>query len=111
MRKFFATAVAAYALLAALAWWIADRSGWQEIPPGAPGEVRSIDRSLETESDAALAALKRARAEHGAVGPTAAVSIDGQVVWSAALGWADIATRTPATTNTIMRIGTTSTVL
>jgi serine beta-lactamase-like protein LACTB, mitochondrial len=108
MKKFVAIAVAAYLLLGALAWWIADHRGWQEIPTGAPGEMRAIDNSLATESAQALAAMRDARERLGAVGLTAAVSIDGQVVWSAALGWADIATRTPATTNTVMRIGSTS---
>jgi serine beta-lactamase-like protein LACTB len=108
MKKFVAIAVVAYLLLGALAWWITDLGGWQEIPTGAAGEMRMVDNSLATESAQALAAMRDAREQLGAVGLTAAVSIDGEVVWSAALGWADIATRTPASTRTVMRIGSTS---
>ncbi|MBT5708550.1 MAG: beta-lactamase family protein [Verrucomicrobia bacterium] len=39
---------------------------------------------------------------------TAAVAIDGAVVWTGAVGWADLNARTPASRDTVMRIGSTS---
>ena len=39
---------------------------------------------------------------------SAAVSIDGKLVWAGASGWSDIENKTPVTTNTQFRIGSTA---
>lgn len=52
--------------------------------------------------------VEQARAIHGLPSLTAAVAIDGKVVWAAAAGWSDVETRTPATLTTRYRIGSTS---
>ena len=48
------------------------------------------------------------RERHGFPALTAAVSIDGEVTWTGAVGWADLDARIAATRDTVMRIGSTS---
>src|SRR5690606_29362357 len=39
---------------------------------------------------------------------SAAVAIDGEIVWAGAVGWANVEAQVPATTETLFRIGSTS---
>ncbi len=83
--------------------------GWTEIP--------SVDFPASTETfDPAFAqagnTITRIMLEHsrmiGAPSYSAAVLVDHEIVWRGAVGWADLETRTPATPETIYRIGSTS---
>ncbi len=56
----------------------------------------------------ALALIDKHRAGINAPGISAAVAVDGDVVWAGAAGWADIDKKTPVTTNTQFRVGSTS---
>ncbi|OHU88103.1 MULTISPECIES: serine hydrolase domain-containing protein [Pseudoalteromonas] len=66
------------------------------------------DRRFEGATNKAMEALKQQQAKIFAPGYSAAVAIDGQLIWSASVGWADIAKRRPMNTDTQFRIGSTS---
>ncbi|MFL0355619.1 serine hydrolase domain-containing protein [Erythrobacter sp. GH1-10] len=52
--------------------------------------------------------MEEHRGKIGAPAITAAVAVDGEVVWQGAVGWADIDARRPASPATVFRIGSTS---
>lgn len=52
--------------------------------------------------------VEQARATHGLPSLTAAIALNGNIVWAAATGWSDVETQTPATLTTRYRIGSTS---
>lgn len=74
----------------------------------APFEQRLFDQRFATAAEAAGAELRAACERHNLPSLTAAVSVDGKLVWAAAMGWADVAARRPATIATRYRIGSTS---
>ncbi|MFM2044418.1 MAG: hypothetical protein RLY86_2994 [Pseudomonadota bacterium] len=90
---------------AGLAW---QRTGWEPVPADAPVTERLLDDRYAAAAGAARAHLERMRAEWGAPSLSAAISIDGRLVWAAAVGWADLENRIPATPDTRYRIGSTS---
>jgi serine beta-lactamase-like protein LACTB len=108
MKKFFAAAFIAYLLLAATAWFIADARGWQEIPADAPGDSQLFDAFYAAPAQRASELFRRAPAELGVVGVTAAISVGGKLVWTSAAGWSDLEARRQITSVTVMRIGATS---
>ena len=55
-----------------------------------------------------VSALKQQQAEIAAPGYTAAIAIDGEVIWAGAVGWADIAQQKHMTIDTRLRVGSTS---
>lgn len=82
---------------------------WRE----SPDEAAPLSQTVEDERFAevgqrALEAIRLHRKRHGFPALTAAVSIDGAVAWTGAVGWADLDARIAATRNTVMRIGSTS---
>ena len=82
---------------------------WLALPSkGAPAQQTLSVQHFEQAGDRALKALEKHRQEHGIPGLTAAVAIKDSVVWTGAVGWADVAERKPAHRDTIMRIGSTS---
>jgi CubicO group peptidase (beta-lactamase class C family) len=61
--------------------------------------------------DAAAAArtkLEDARQHHDLPSLSVAVAVEGDIVWAAVSGWADLESRTPASLNTRYRVGSTS---
>lgn len=74
-------------------------SGCSDGPfaPWRPGTLTEMDEYIEGEM-----------AGSGIPGLAIVVTVDEQVVWSAAFGWADVETRRPMTTDTPMRVGSIS---
>jgi CubicO group peptidase (beta-lactamase class C family) len=68
-------------------------------PTGAP-----YDRAISVARDSVEALM----AEQRIPGLTAAVLVDGQIVWSEGFGWADVENQVPVTPLTKMRIGSVS---
>ncbi|GAB4535804.1 MAG: serine hydrolase domain-containing protein [Parvularculaceae bacterium] len=121
MWRFFAVFAAAVILIAGwLAWPIygfyahngaagLPPWGWTEAPAGeAPAMQEVASPAYAAAGSAVLAAMAEHRARIGAPAMTASVAIDGEIVWSGAVGWADFERRRPAAVTTVMRIGSTS---
>lgn len=74
-----------------------------------PGTIpRSTLFSSHPQSEAALDLLANHRKNINAPAVSAAVAIDGNIVWAGATGWANLETQAPATADTRFRIGSTS---
>jgi len=104
-------ALGALALVAASAAGVfatVSLTGWQTLPAEAPLSLEVYDPRFEAAGKEAARLLEAMRAETGVPGATAAVSVDGELVWAAGTGWADLDTLTPVTSDTIFRIGSTS---
>ncbi|WDI32239.1 serine hydrolase [Hyphococcus flavus] len=83
--------------------------GWIEFEGAdAPAMQDVLDENYAVAGEKVLAAMKEHRQTIGAPAMTAAVSVEGEVVWQGAVGWADIRKKKQATPNTILRIGSTS---
>lgn len=82
--------------------------GWSELPTDQASDAVLFDQAYSDIADAALGILTEKRESLAAPSISAAISIDGELVWAAAVGWRDIERETPATTNTAYRIGSTS---
>ena len=82
--------------------------GWIETPEVAPTSQRLEDPRYKSAGDRVLQVLAERQAKLNAPSLSAAVAIDGQLVWSGAVGWSDISGEMPATPDTIYRIGSTS---
>lgn len=95
------------AVLAAI-WFIRQQTGWVTPPADAPLTEELYDPAYSDAADAASAALVAMQARTGVPGASAAVSIDGRLVWAAGVGYADIGALEPVTPNTSFRIGSTS---
>ena len=83
-------------------------TGWVRMPPDAPTSGQAVDPAYGAAGAAALAALSKWRTDTGAPAFSAAVAVNRRLVWAAAVGWADIEARRPATPATQFRIGSTS---
>lgn len=79
-----------------------------EIPKESPKDQDIYKKSYEETSNKALDLLIAHKHKINAPGISAAVAIDGELVWAGAAGWADIETKKPVATNTQFRIGSTS---
>lgn len=109
MLKTVSLIIAGIAAIAAAAWLISDRLGWSEVDRGAPPQVSiAHDPSFEQAAQTASNLLLETYKSIDAVGMTAAVSIDGERVWTGAIGWADVKTNAEASPDTVFRIGSTS---
>ena len=97
-------------LLAGLAgaWGLDTQLGWQELPADTPVASKLHDERFRGAGETALQTLVEARASIGAPALTAAVSLEGELIWSVAIGWADVERGIAATTRTRFRIGSTS---
>lgn len=82
--------------------------GWETIDGDAPLVQETFDPRYEAAGSRVLALISQGRVSVGAPGISAAVSIDGEVVWRGAAGWADLKSNSPATPETVFRIGSTS---
>jgi serine beta-lactamase-like protein LACTB, mitochondrial len=83
------------------------RSGWANMPDAAT-TVSDSAPEWKTQGDKATAALIAGRETIGAPAVSAAVSIDGQLVWRGVSGFSDIEAGTAAAYDTRFRLGSTS---
>lgn len=84
--------------------------GWdyQTWPTEQPTTQQVSDKRFKTSGLQALNLLKEQQKAVSAPGYTAAVAINGNIVWAGSVGWADIANKIKMTTDTQLRIGSTS---
>ena len=83
--------------------------GWAAMPNGAfPSTSRSSGGGLSEAAARADGWLEEARFNLGAPALSAAVSIDGEVVWAGAAGFADLERQLAATPESVFRIGSSS---
>jgi serine beta-lactamase-like protein LACTB, mitochondrial len=82
--------------------------GWIEVPNEAPYTEGFVDPEYRDAADNVRDILTSRRAEINAPAYSAAVVVDGKLVWSAAAGWADLEAGEKATPATLFRIGSTS---
>ena len=79
-----------------------------EIPNHAPQSSIVHDNEYIDEANQAMRQLEAHRAQIHSPGISAAVAIDGELVWAGTSGWADILTEKALTPKTQFRIGSTS---
>ena len=83
---------------------------WGEIriPSESPEQHTVFDGAFEVAATESLQHLQQHKLAINSPGITAAVGIHGKLVWAGAAGWADIDEQRPMTTDTQLRIGSTS---
>ncbi|GGF68672.1 serine hydrolase domain-containing protein [Alteromonas lipolytica] len=91
---------------APMPWW-----GFVTIPDDIPQRQQVYNTHYQLAGEGSLALLSAHRQAINTPGISAAVAVDGEVVWSGSAGWADIKTRQPVTEHTQFRIGSTSKIL
>ncbi|MFT5296026.1 MAG: serine beta-lactamase-like protein LACTB [Colwellia sp.] len=79
-----------------------------EIPDNNPTDQNLYLETYRNEGNSALELLTFHKKKINAPAISAAVSIDGQLVWAGVSGWSDIENKTSATINTQFRVGSTS---
>lgn len=77
-------------------------------PPEQPSASIMYQKSLSDLDSVALNLVKNQQREINAPGYTAAVAVNGELVWAGSVGWSDIANEEVMTTETRLRIGSTS---
>jgi len=82
--------------------------GWTEVPDNPPQNQTLHDPAYRDQAAQAMHALRGHRERLGLPALSAAVAIRGELVWAGAVGWQDIESGTPATPDTMFRIGSTS---
>jgi serine beta-lactamase-like protein LACTB, mitochondrial len=82
--------------------------GFVTIPEPVPELSRVLDNNYQAAADEAMQKLKMHRQLINSPGISAAVAIDGNLVWQGVAGWADIAAEKPISPQTQFRIGSTS---
>jgi CubicO group peptidase (beta-lactamase class C family) len=82
--------------------------GWTALPAETPSMQVVLDDQYAVAGSKILPAMTEHRRKIGAPAMTAAVAVDGEVVWQGAVGWADIETQQPAAPTTIFPVGSTS---
>ncbi|MBL4595051.1 MAG: beta-lactamase family protein [Robiginitomaculum sp.] len=82
--------------------------GWVELQDNAPAEQELYDDAFLAAGNASLQLLSTRRSKIHAPSLSAAIAIDGKLVWAGAVGWQDIKADISATPSTIYRIGSTS---
>ena len=82
--------------------------GWHEMPESAPSTQEVYDATFQANGDKALDALAKHRQAINVPSMSAAVAIDGELVWAGVAGWANIGANSAATLQTEYRIGSTS---
>lgn len=78
------------------------------IPDNAPQFQRLELQSYSQVAKTALTTLENHRKSIHSPGISAAIAIDGELVWAGATGWADIEQNRPMSSNSQFRIGSTS---
>jgi serine beta-lactamase-like protein LACTB len=88
--------------------WLRKPWAWQQVPDVTSCDATPVAAQLEVAADQACALLLAHQARLHAPSLSAAIAIDGEIVWRAAVGWADLAENRAATPQTLYRIGSTS---
>lgn len=78
------------------------------IPKTSPTDQILYQENYQQAAKKALGLITKHKFTINAPAISAAISIDGELVWAGASGWADVENQTPVTTNTQFRIGSTS---
>lgn len=105
---FVVSALAILVVMLAAGFWLRGELGWRPLPTEAPLTSIALDPAFGDAAQEAIDALDAMRAEEGVPGVTAAVAIDGALVWVGAAGWSELENLTPMTPDNVMRIGSTS---
>ena len=82
--------------------------GWQALPKTVPESQIINDVAYKSAGHETMRLLLERRDTIAAPSISAAVSVDGHVVWAGSVGWANIQDSKPATPQTTYRIGSTS---
>lgn len=83
--------------------------GWTSLPDEvAPQTQELYDPRFADAGAEAMRRLAAYREQIGAPAMSAAVAVDGELVWAGAVGWADIENVVPASPDTMFRVGSTS---
>jgi CubicO group peptidase (beta-lactamase class C family) len=82
--------------------------GWLDLPEAHPYTEGLIPPGYEGAADRARDLLSGHVRDIGVPAFSAAIAINGKLVWSAAAGYADVEQKGKATPNTLFRIGSTS---
>lgn len=105
----------AYALLQPVYQFYSHKGDWPmpfwgfvSIEEPVPELNRVLDTKYQGAADEAMQKLKTHRKAINSPGISAAVAIDGNLVWQGVAGWADIAAGKPINPETQFRIGSTS---
>jgi len=85
--------------------------GWQNLPNTVPQSQIVNDADYKFAGQETMRLLLERKDIIAAPSISAAVSVDGHVVWAGSVGWADIRDSKPATPQTTYRIGSTSKVV
>lgn len=83
-------------------------SGWEQVPEGPYPSTTSHAPGWDAVAVRASAWLVETRAALDTPALSAAVSVDGERVWTGVAGFADLASSKPATASTVFRIGSSS---
>ncbi|ALS97600.1 serine hydrolase domain-containing protein [Lacimicrobium alkaliphilum] len=107
--------IAGYILLAPVYQFYAHKNkapmppwGYLTIPADSPAFSEVMNDRYAQAANNATAALETHRKQINSPGISAAVAIDGELVWRGGSGWADIAADNPVNAQTQFRIGSTS---
>jgi CubicO group peptidase (beta-lactamase class C family) len=79
-----------------------------QIPENSPQSHRVFNAQFKDVANGAINTLKEHHKAINAPGISAAVAIDGKLVWAGAAGWADIEHSVPVSIDTQFRVGSTS---
>jgi len=82
--------------------------GWHQIEGEVPANQQVFDPRFEQAGSRALALMEEHRSKINAPALSAAVAFGDELAWVGAVGYSDIETQSPATPQTIFRIGSTS---
>ena len=81
---------------------------WTSLPAEAPVGTSHVKLAYASVDKFATQILETRRLKIQAPSLSAAVSVNGELVWANAVGWQDVANEKPASTETIYRIGSAS---
>ncbi|MEZ5490439.1 MAG: serine hydrolase domain-containing protein [Gammaproteobacteria bacterium] len=88
--------------------WMRKPWAWQAVPAAVYCQTGVAKPAMAQLIEQACSLLKTHQAAIHTPSLSAAVAIDGELVWSAAAGWSDLASNKLATPQTLYRIGSTS---
>lgn len=91
-------------------WWVSSQWGWEDMPEhrSATSSVSHVDPRFEDISPNATSILEVMTDLYGVPGASAAVALDGELVWAAATGHAGLESQDAMSTMSVVRIGSTS---
>lgn len=88
--------------------WMRKPWAWQAVPAADDCQTGVAEPTMLQIAEQACSLLKARQAAIHTPSLSAAVAIEGELVWSAATGWSDLASERLATPQTLYRIGSTS---